>query len=42
MTKRLMIIVCLLAVFALSACGRLSAPTPPNDSFYPHTYAVEI
>ena len=42
MTKRLMITVCLLMVLGLSACGRLSAPTPPSDSFYPHTYAVEI
>ena len=41
-TKRLVIILTLLGVLALSACGRLSTPIPPDDSFYPHTYAVEI
>lgn len=35
---RFTVLVTLVAVLALSACGKMAAPSPVEGSGYPHTY----
>ncbi len=32
---------CLVIIFVVTGCGRVSKPRLPDNSFYPHTYIVK-
>ncbi len=38
--KNILLCLLFLCVLGLAGCGRVSKPTPPADSFYPHPYIV--
>lgn len=39
--KHIMLLSGIAFVLGLTGCGRLSHPTQPDNSFYPHTYIIQ-
>lgn len=39
--KNVMFLFGMVLILSLTGCGRLSQPTQPENSFYPHTYIIQ-
>lgn len=42
MKKAILILILMFGWMGLSACGRMSAVTPPEGAVYPYDYAVQF